>query len=261
MRHLILPFFLALAAFAAPVRALTQDDILQASLLSGYPVEGGQMAGLLLTLTPGWKTYWRAPGEAGIPPQFDWSGSQNVKSVRIHWPVPAVFHLNGMQTIGYHDQVLLPLEVTPRDPGQPVSLRLRMELGICKDICMPARLDLARDLDQTAHMAAIKAALRARPERLNDVARCEVSPSKQGLDIAARITMPTLGPDEVVAIEADDPTLWVGEAAVSRQGGTLSARAVIYTSGGAAAVLDRSSLRLTVLSQGRAVEIKGCPAP
>ena len=70
----------------------------------GWQMQNGHhMAGLSLQLAPDWKTYWRAPGEAGIPPLFDWSGSTNVQSVRVHWPSPVVFHLNGMQTIGYHD--------------------------------------------------------------------------------------------------------------------------------------------------------------
>lgn len=261
MERLILSLGLIFGLIAPPAQAVTQDDILAATLLPGYPTDGGRMAGLLLTMTPGWKTYWRAPGEAGIPPQFDWSGSENVHSVRVHWPTPSVFHTNGMQTIGYHDQVLLPLEVTARDPGQPVVLRVRADLGICKDVCMPARLDLTRALDQTANMAAIKAALRARPERVAAPARCAVSLSKHGLDVTATIDLPTLGADEVVAIETADPSLWVGEAQVSRQGGRLHAGATIFTSGGAAVVLDRSAMRITVLAQGRGVEITGCPAP
>ena len=73
------------ALLASPAVATTQDDVLAGTLLPGWQIEGGgQMAALQLTLAPGWKTYWRSPGDAGIPPSFDWSGSQNVKSVRIH---------------------------------------------------------------------------------------------------------------------------------------------------------------------------------
>jgi DsbC/DsbD-like thiol-disulfide interchange protein len=75
---------------------------------------GGHMAAVELQLAPGWKTYWRSPGDAGIPPSFDWSGSENVKSVRLHWPAPEVFEANGMQTIGYHERLVLPVEITPR---------------------------------------------------------------------------------------------------------------------------------------------------
>jgi DsbC/DsbD-like thiol-disulfide interchange protein len=250
-----------LFALCAPARALTQDDVLSARILPGYQSEDGQMAGILLTLTPGWKTYWRAPGEAGIPPFFDWSGSQNVQSVRVHWPAPSVFHTNGIQTIGYHDEVLLPLEVTPVDPGEAIVLRVKMDLGICKDICMPARLDLGRTLDETANVAAIKAALRSSPKVMNGLARCEITLSKHGLDVTASIKLPSVGADEVVAIETADPALWVGEALATRQGGTLTATATIYTADAQGLILDRSDLRITILSEGRAVEINGCPAP
>ena len=109
---------------ALPAHALTQDDVVSARLLSGWQTDRGtHMAALELALAPGWKTYWRAPGDAGIPPSFDFSASTNLKSVRFHWPRPAVFDLNGMQTIGYHDHLVLPIEVTPEDPAQPVTDR------------------------------------------------------------------------------------------------------------------------------------------
>ena len=88
-----------LALLAAPALATTQDDVLSAQLRPGWQMEnGGHMAAVELQLAPGWKTYWRSPGDAGIPPTFDWSGSDNVRSVRIHWPAPLVFDANGMQT-------------------------------------------------------------------------------------------------------------------------------------------------------------------
>ena len=115
--------FLAVT-LALPAHGMTQDELLQANLLPGWRMDSGHhMAGLSLALAPGWKTYWRSPGEAGIPPEFDWSGSQNVKAVYVHWPSPVVFHTNGMQTVGYDGGVILPLEVVPEVPGQPVVLQ------------------------------------------------------------------------------------------------------------------------------------------
>ena len=61
----------------------------------------------------GWKTYWRMPGDAGIPPQFDWSGSQNVKSVEVLWPAPQRFIDSGGETVGYKDRVVFPLRIVP----------------------------------------------------------------------------------------------------------------------------------------------------
>ena len=127
---------------------------------------GGRMAAVELQLAPGWKTYWRSPGDAGIPPTFDWSGSENVKSVHIHWPAPEVFEANGMQTIGYHERLVLPVEVTPEDPARPVRLSVEMSLGVCDEICMPAIVDLTADLSAPgAPDAAIQAALERAGDR------------------------------------------------------------------------------------------------
>ncbi|MFY8145805.1 MAG: protein-disulfide reductase DsbD domain-containing protein, partial [Rhodobacter sp.] len=82
-----LALVLALACLSHPARAMTQDDLLSAEVLPGWRTEQGtHMAALRLTLAPGWKTYWRSPGDAGIPPLFNWSGSQNLSGVRVHWP-------------------------------------------------------------------------------------------------------------------------------------------------------------------------------
>ena len=128
-----------LALLAAPALATTQDDVLAAQLRPGWQMEnGGHMAAVELELAPGWKTYWRSPGDAGIPPTFDWSGSENVKSVRLHWPAPEVFEANGMQTIGYHERLVLPVEITPKDPSRPVRLSVVMALGSAtKSACPP----------------------------------------------------------------------------------------------------------------------------
>jgi DsbC/DsbD-like thiol-disulfide interchange protein len=258
---------IAALTFALPAHALTQDDLLQASLLPGWQMDSGHhMAGLSLALAPGWKTYWRSPGEAGIPPVFDWSGSQNVKSVRIHWPSPVVFHTNGMQTVGYKGGVVLPLEVVPEVPGKPVHLQARVDMGICKDICMPAEITVSADLAAPgADEAQIRAALNARPasEDQAGVGRvaCVVEPIADGLRLTASVEIAAQGVEETVVFEPADRSVWVAEAITSRQGSTLTSVTEMVASSGAPFALDRSGLRLTVLGGARAVQIDGCPAP
>jgi DsbC/DsbD-like thiol-disulfide interchange protein len=257
----------ALALIAAPALATTQDDVLSGQLRPGWQMEnGGHMAAIELQLAPGWKTYWRSPGDAGIPPSFDWSGSENVESVRIHWPVPAVFHTNGMQTIGYHDRVILPVEITPTNPGQPIRLRLRMDLGVCDEICLPAALDLVTDLAAPgAPDDSIRAALsqRAATAREAGVTRvdCSIDPIKDGLRLTARVGLPDPGLPEVVAFETADRAVWVAEAITERRGGELIAMTELVPPNGAPFALDRSKVTMTILAPTGAVEVKGCPAP
>src|SRR5262249_47360799 len=71
-------------------------------------------AGIEIKLDPGWRTYWRDPGDSGAPPIFDFSGSENVKSVNVLWPAPEKFPDGaGGHSIGYRDRVVLPVHVVP----------------------------------------------------------------------------------------------------------------------------------------------------
>lgn len=254
-------------ALASPALATTQDDVLSGSILPGWQMpDGGHMAGIQLTLAPGWKTYWRSPGDAGIPPTFDWSGSENVRAVRIHWPAPSVFMTNGMQSIGYHDEVTLPVEVTAIDPSRPMRLSATVDLGVCDEICLPASLTLSTDLiPPGASDAMIKAALDRRPATAGEGGvtsiSCTVDPIADGLRITATIAMPRSGGPETVAFETADPSVWVSESTATRDGKRLIAMTEMVAQSGAPFALDRSEVIVTVLSNGGAVEIRGCPAP
>ena len=109
-------------------------------------------AGLQLRLPDGWKTYWRSPGDAGLPPVVDWSGSDNVAAVDFAWPAPHRFTLFGLDTFGYEGEVVFPLTVTPQRPGEAVALRGRADVLTCSDVCVPLSFDLALDLPATAAM-------------------------------------------------------------------------------------------------------------
>jgi DsbC/DsbD-like thiol-disulfide interchange protein len=264
MKTLIAPL-LALS-FASPAVANPDEVVLGASLRPGWATDAGtQFAGLDVTLAPGWKTYWRSPGEAGIPPHFDWSGSVNLGGVAYHWPVPQVFHSSGMLSIGYHDGMLLPLEVTPLDPAQPVLLRGQIDIGVCNDICVPARLSVEVMLTQPGvGDPAIKAALRDAPvgARAAGVAglNCTITPTDRGLRLTAAMRVPPVGRDETVVFETTADDLWLSDTVVMRSGDALTAVVDIEAGGGGVVALDRSALTMTVIGDAQAVEIQGCPA-
>jgi len=255
------------ALLATSAAAFTQADLVQAELLPGWRNDDGRhMAALAITLAPGWKTYWRSPGEAGIPPLLDFGGSGNLQSVRLHWPSPDVFDVNGLQTIGYHDRLILPIEMTPDQAGQPIDIRLNVDLGVCRDICVPAQLNLTAILpSQSKADPVIRAALASGPISAKDAGLtkidCAVAPIKDGLTMTTRISMPSLGPDEAVVIEPADGTIWVSQSNVRRDGATLTATTELVPPHGAPFALDRSTLRITIVGQSGAVEVTGCPAP
>lgn len=104
----------------------------------GLTPGGHYLAGLEIVMADGWKTYWRMPGDAGVPPTFDWTGSVNIAATRVLYPAPVRMAEAGGEVLGYKHSVLLPIEVTPQDPGKPVVMKLALEFGICREICVPA---------------------------------------------------------------------------------------------------------------------------
>ena len=95
-------------------------------------------AGVEIRLKSGWHTYWRYPGDAGVPPRFDFTGSQNVKAVDVLWPAPQPIPEHDLVTIGYTGDVILPLAVVLENGAKPVKLRLKLDYAVCETLCVPA---------------------------------------------------------------------------------------------------------------------------
>jgi DsbC/DsbD-like thiol-disulfide interchange protein len=135
----------------------------QARLIAG----GGDLAGFEIALVPGAITYWRDPGDAGLPPTLDFSGSDNVASVKPEFPAPKrIKEADGGEAFGYDGSVLFPLRVKPRDPAKPATLRLNADFAVCEKVCLPAKAHLELKLPSapgSPHAGAIDAALAAVP--------------------------------------------------------------------------------------------------
>ncbi len=102
--------------------------------------------GLEIELQPGWKTYWRTPGEGGYPPRLEWDGSQNLAETAIAWPAPKRFQILGIDSVGYEERVIYPITVTPKQRGEAVTANLSLDYLTCKDVCIPQRADLSLTL-------------------------------------------------------------------------------------------------------------------
>ncbi len=252
-------------ALASPAPAQTVlDDIARIEVLDGgMTARGTYMTALRLTLKAGWKTYWRTPGDGGIPPQFDWSGSLNIANMSMTWPTPTVFDSYGLRSIGYHDQLVLPIEITPETAGQPVRLSGQFQFGICKDVCVPTDMSVSHDIDSTApRNPVIAAAMAQRPYSAKEAgvsrATCQLTPNKDGMRFEARIDMPTAGAEEFAVIEPGVTDIWSSRAETRREGGTLIVASELYDDESGHFALDKSLIRITVLGSDHAVDIQGC---
>src|SRR5437763_7734046 len=96
------------------------------------------LGGIAFQLEPGWKTYLRAPGDSGVPPRFDFSKSENIEAVTILWPAPTKFEDGaGGHSVGYHNQIVLPLRIVAKNPDKPVTLRADINYAVCEKLCIP----------------------------------------------------------------------------------------------------------------------------
>ena len=261
-------FRYALLAALVPAQLGAMDPApLTAQILPGWQTpDGARMVGLSLSLAPGWKTYWRSPGDAGIAPSFDWSGSENIGRIDILWPAPEVFHEFGLRSIGYKGDVILPLRIESPDIDAPMRVTSQIDLGVCADVCLPysVSLDVTLPAPSKQPSPPVVAALAdlpySRAEAQLRAASCTISPAGDGLAIDARLELPSAGGDEVVVIEAGSPDIWVSEAQSHRDGAILSARAHMAHSSGGAFSIARDTIRFTILGANYAVDIQGCSA-
>ena len=159
---LMAAFVAATATWAAESDSFSNPAI-EARLLTAEngvaPGAGTISAGLYLRLGKDWKTYWRSPGEVGIPPSIDWSGSSNVAETEFLWPAPQRFTAFGIENFGYHEEVVFPISITLKNPDAPVELRARVSLLTCSTVCVPQDFDLSLDLPRGSGIDQASASL------------------------------------------------------------------------------------------------------
>jgi suppressor for copper-sensitivity B len=139
----------AWAEGGAAASAWVETPQAKVRLISAVRGSGGQASlplGLQFQLQPGWKTYWRDPGDAGLPVTVDWAGSTNLAGAVLAWPAPMRFTLFGLDTFGYEDEVVLPIQARPSDPAKPIGLRVKVDYLVCEKVCIPQTASLALDL-------------------------------------------------------------------------------------------------------------------
>ncbi|MBC8159045.1 MAG: thioredoxin family protein [Alphaproteobacteria bacterium] len=131
---------------ASPWAETEQTAVRLISAATGVGDAANAPLGLHFKLQKGWKIYWRSPGDAGFPPRPDWSASTNLGKVTLRWPAPERFSVLGMETLGYKDEVVLPVDAAILAPGQAANIRLKVDYLTCDDICIPYTANLALDL-------------------------------------------------------------------------------------------------------------------
>lgn len=158
------------AAHADDASPWQRDGHSAVRLLAGSRSGAVLLGGIAFQLQPGWKTYWRTPGDSGVPPRFDFSKSDNVEAVTIMWPAPLKFDDGaGGHSIGYHDQIVLPLRIVAKSADKPVTLRADISYAVCEKLCIPveAKAELGFNSVASTEDANLFAALDTVPKPAN----------------------------------------------------------------------------------------------
>jgi DsbC/DsbD-like thiol-disulfide interchange protein len=164
---------LAIEARAQDASPWQRDGHSAVRLLAGSRSGAVLLGGIALQLQPGWKTYWRTPGDSGVPPRFDFSKSENVEAVTVLWPAPMKFDDGaGGHSMGYRDLVVLPLRIVAKNADKPVTLRADINYAVCDKLCIPVEANAELPFTSVASTedSALFAALDTvpKPARIGD---------------------------------------------------------------------------------------------
>jgi hypothetical protein len=257
---------LAMLVTTMPVAAespiLGLDSI---GMIAGWrQANGSHMAAVDIQLEKGWKTYWRVAGGGGIPPQFNWSKSENIKGYDVKWPAPSVFRDYDQQTIGYQDALILPIVFHPIDANKPMRVSGTIDFGVCENVCVPVQSTLNATLPPRVAVGkstikkALKKVARSGQSAGIKIKGCKFTPVKGGFAIQANVENQNgFNKHAVGVLEYPyGPNDWLQQQPSTISGYDLAANAILYAKN--ITFIDRSKLRITVLSNGKAVEIHGC---
>lgn len=251
-------------AQAADASAWSDDTRSSARLISGTTKAGDakMRAGVEIKLQPGWKTYWRYPGDSGVPPRFDFSGSDNVARAKVLYPAPHLFNDETGNSLGYKTNVVFPVQVTPKQPGKPVTLRVKLDYAVCEKLCIPAegKAELTfGGSDGNANDAVLTAAENAVPKPATAAeagltARRVTQTAKPLVDVAIKA-----GGNKPMSVFVEGPSAeWALPIPMPAQGAPAGVRHFGFELDGLPPGVDPKSafdLTFTVVEGDRAIEV------
>lgn len=216
-------------------------------------------AAIEISLDEGWKTYWRNPGSSGVPPRLDWKGSNNLAEAILLFPAPQRFVDKEGDTVGYKKSVVFPIAVRALDPSKPVALKLALEFGVCREVCIPVQPELSLELPPDVATKPVGTIVAAALDRVPR----EPAKRKPSDPIVKSIKVDLAAPKPKVLVEAEFPVtakgadifleapdgLWI-PLAKALEGGTGNVRRfeVDLTDGADIADLKGRTIRLTLVS-------------
>ena len=218
---------------------------------------GGRLVGVEVRLDAPFITYWRNPGDAGVPPRFDFAGSENVADARVLYPVPQRLDEDGSAAFGYTEGVTFPIGLTPKDPARPMTAVLVFDYAVCAKICLPAearlRLDLTGEAGPEAEVVRAGLAAVPTPARLGGAGPLRIEglePGREGTLVRAAT------PDGTGTLFVEAPEPWYVEASPARPDGAGQVTFTLSVPGSPPpGPVPKAPLRLTLAGPNGAIEV------
>lgn len=222
------------------------------------------IAAINIKLEDGWKTYWRVPGIGGIAPILNWDKSKNIKNISQIWPTPNIYNEYGLQTIGYKDELLLPLQIQPIDKKQPIHLSITIDFGICSDVCVPIQTAVEERLPERTSIGkknildTLEKAILSGNKSPFKIVKCNIVPIKDGFEVNAFFEgLASFDKDTLGVVEYPvKQNGWINQKASLVSGNQLNVHATVYNK--SIHFIDRSDLTLTIFTKNKAFEFDGC---
>ena len=222
------------------------------------------IAAINIKLEDGWKTYWRVPGIGGIAPILNWDKSKNIKNISQIWPTPNIYNEYGLQTIGYKDELLLPLQIQPIDKKQPIHLSITIDFGICSDVCVPIQTSVEERLPERTSIGkknildTLEKAILSGNKSPFKIVKCNIVPIKDGFEVNAFFEgLTSFDKDTLGVVEYPvKQNGWINQKASLISSNQLSVHAIVYNK--SIHFIDRSDLTLTIFTKNKAFEFDGC---
>ena len=178
-------------------------------LIDGTGLDHGTYAaGVEITMSPGSHTYWKMPGDAGVPPVFAFNGSENVDSATVLFPAPTRIVQDGLEAFGYEDRVVFPVMIKPKDAAKPSVLHADVTYAVCNKICLPEHTAATLTLQPGGtggSVAPIDAALAKVPVPISPAEREKLSITRDRAAKKPTWTLAWTGATPVEDIFADAP--------------------------------------------------------
>jgi DsbC/DsbD-like thiol-disulfide interchange protein len=252
---------LAMEARAQDSSPWQRDGHSAVRLLAGSRSGAVLLGGIAFQLQPGWKTYWRNPGDSGVPPRFDFSKSENIEAVTVLWPAPMKFDDGaGGHSLGYKGQVVLPLRIVPKSADKPVTLRADINYAVCEKLCIPVEASAELPFTSVASTedSALFAALDTvpKPANVGDPNPLTIRDVKR--DGKASVLVDVVSPDgQQVSLFVEGPTPdWALPVPKLREGGPSGVKRFAFELEGVPPGVspEGAALKLTLVAGDRAYE-------